>query len=305
MKGRGFILLMLWLGAAVCQAGPSVMDSTGRQVSLEKPAQRIVGLAPHIVENLFSAGAGEKVVGTVSYSDYPSAASKIQQVGSAYAWSLESVVALNPDLVVLWGSGNGMTALPQLQRLGLEVYVSEPRALGDIANSIRDLGVLAGTESVADANVRKFEKVIAQLRARYSQQQSLSVFYQIWNSPLQTVNGEHMISHIIELCGGRNIFASEQQLAPRISLESVLQADPQAIVASGMGESRPEWLDEWLRYSSLQAVAGDALIHVHPDIIQRPTLRIAGGAADLCRQLEAVRVQLSGADAGPADPLPQ
>lgn len=302
MKRRVLAPLMLLLSAAVCHAGPSVVDSSGRRVSLEQPAQRIVGLAPHIVENLFSAGAGDKIVGAVSYSDYPVQASKIQQVGSAYAWSLESVVDLNPDLVVLWGSGNGMAALPQLQRLGLAVYVSEPRALGDIASSIRDLGVLAGTESAAEANARKFETAIAQLRARYGQQQSLSVFYQIWNNPLQTINGEHMISHVIELCGGRNIFADQQQLAPRISLESVLQADPQAIVASGMGESRPEWLDEWLQYRSLQAVANDALLHVHPDIIQRPTLRIAGGAADLCRQLESVRNQLPDADV--PDPLP-
>lgn len=295
MKACISIALILSLGTAACLAGPSVVDATGRQVSLEQPARRIVGLAPHIVENLFSAGAGDKLVGAVSYSDYPPPASKVRQVGSAHAWSLESVVALNPDLVVLWGSGNGVAALPQLERLGLAVYVSEPRAFDDITKSIRDLGILAGTNSISQKNARAFEQRIEQLRTRYGQQQSLSVFYQIWNNPLQTVNGEHIISQVIELCGGRNIFAEEQQLAPRISLESVLQADPQAIVASGMDASRPEWLDAWRQYHSLQAVATDALLHIHPDLIQRPTLRIADGASDLCRKLDGVRPQFSGA----------
>lgn len=285
------LLLSLTLNN-LCMAGPSVIDSVGREVVLDAPAQSIVGLAPHIVENLFSAGAGEKIVGVVSYADYPEQAMSIAQVGSAYAWSLETVVALNPDLVVLWGSGNGMAALPQLERMGLKVYVSEPRELADIAASIIDFGILAGTQDIAEASARKFEQDISAVHARYASKQRLRVFYQIWNNPLQTINGEHMISHVMDLCGGDNIFASAQQLAPRISLESVLEEDPHAIVASGMGVSRPEWLDDWKQYGSLQAVQRGALLHVHPDLIQRPTTRIALGAADLCDKLARVRLQL-------------
>lgn len=291
MIRRILAVITVLFAAASSQAGPTVVDSSGREVSLERPAQRIIGLAPHIVENLFSAGAGGKLVGVVSYSDYPPATAGIPQVGSAYAWSLESVVALNPDLVVLWGSGNGMAALPQLERLGLKVYVSEPRELDDIAASIRAFGTLAGTAETAEKNARKLEREVSELQARYSRKATLRVFYQIWNRPLQTINGEHMISHVIALCGGRNIFAEEPQLAPLIGLETVLQADPDAIVASGMDESRPEWLDNWLQYRSLRAVNTGALLHIHPDIIQRPTARIASGAAELCRKLDTVRVQ--------------
>lgn len=291
MTIRCLAAIAVLLAAVNSHAGPTVIDSSGRKVSLEEPAQRIVGLAPHIVENLFSAGAGDKIVGVVSYSDYPPRAIGIQKVGSAYAWSLESVIALDPDLVVLWGSGNGMAALPQLERLGLEVYVSEPRELADIAGSIRDFGTLAGTAQTAEKNARKLEREIDRLQARYSQLAALRVFYQIWNQPLQTINGDHMISHVISLCGGRNIFADEPQLAPRVSLETILQMDPDVIVASGMDESRPEWLDDWLQYRSLQAVNTGALLHIHPDIIQRPTARIASGAAQLCRKLDTVRDQ--------------
>ena len=305
MKGQRLAVLAALLTViTTTHAGPTVIDSSGRQVSLERPAQRIVGLAPHIVENLFSAGAGDKLVGVVSHSDYPPAATGLAQVGSAYAWSLESVIALEPDLVVLWGSGNGMSALPQLERLGLKVYVSEPRELGDIADSIRDFGALAGTAETAKDNADKLERAIGALETRYSQQRALRVFYQIWNQPLQTINGEHMISHVIRLCGGRNIFAGEAQLAPRVSLETVLQADPDAIIASGMGKSRPEWLDDWLQYPSLQAVSTGALLHIHPDIIQRPTARIASGAAQLCHKLDTVRNQPAAAGAASSPALP-
>ena len=266
-----------------------VADSMGRTVTLETPAERIVALAPHIVENLFSAGAGNKIVGTVDYADFPSAARDIAKLGSAHAWSLESVVAAEPDLVVLWGSGNGMAALPQLERLGLTVYVSEPRKLPDIGDSIRDFGVLAGTSDAAEKTARAFETTLSNLQSQHSLGKPVSVFYQIWNSPLQTINGEHMISAVMTMCGGRNVYADTQQLAPQVSLESVLERNPDAIVASGMGESRPEWLDAWRQYPQLKAVKSGALLHVHPDLIQRPTVRIAQGAASLCQQLAPFR----------------
>ena len=281
-------LLCLVLSLAV-RAELRVQDSAGRVVTLDAPARRIVALAPHIVENLFSAGAGGYIVGTVDFADYPGEARHIPRLGSAHAWSLESLVAAAPDLVVLWGSGNGMAALPQLERLGLPVYVSEPRQLGDIGDSIRDFGVLAGTSATAEASAATFETRMADLREEFSQRESLSVFYQIWNSPLQTINGEHMISAVMNLCGGRNAFADTMQLAPQVSLEAVLERDPDAIVASGMGESRPEWLDTWRQYPQMTAVRGGALLHVHPDLIQRPTVRIAEGAESLCRQLDTVR----------------
>ncbi|KAA1194137.1 cobalamin-binding protein [Pseudohalioglobus sediminis] len=288
------LLLLFSVLPAWALAGPSVTDALGRTVTLPQPATRIVALAPHIVENLYSAGAGDRVVAVVSHSDYPAAARSLPQVGSAFSWSLESVVALAPDLVVLWGSGNGMSALAQLERLGLVVYVSEPRSLADIGDSIRDFGELAGTSATAQREALAFESSIAALRRQAATGPQLSVFYQIWNSPLQTVNGEHLISRVIELCGGRNIFADTPQIAPRVALESVLAADPDAIIASGMGQSRPEWLDDWLQYPSLRAVKGDALLHVHPDLIQRPTVRIAQGATHLCAKLDRVRQREQG-----------
>ena len=250
---------------------------------------RIVALAPHIVENLYSAGAGDKLVGVVSYSNYPVQASQIQQVGSYAAFSLETIVALQPDLILMWGSGNGMRALEKLETLGIPVFVSEPRQLTDIPRSIRLLGKLAGTEQASEAEALRIEREITLLKAAYGSSASLTVLYQIWNDPLQTLNGDHLISQVIELCGGSNIFGDTQTLAPKINIESVLLRNPDVIVASGMSKARPEWLNDWLNYPSLAAVKNDALFFVDPDHIQRPTARVLLGARDLCEKLNTVR----------------
>ncbi len=216
-------------------------------------------------------------------------AKELPEVGSYNAFSLEQILALQPDLVVMWGSGNGMQTLSKLEGLGIPVYVSELRKLSDVPESIRRLGQLAGTSSVAEAEARRIESELESLRNRYGGRRSLGVFYQIWNDPLQTVNGEHLISEVIALCGGRNVFGDASALAPRISVESVLLRNPDAIVASGMGEARPEWLDQWRAYPSLKAVAGDALFFINPDHLQRPTARILLGAQRLCQQLDQIR----------------
>ena len=281
-------LLFLAVIAVPAQA-ITVQDFSGREVTLDQPAKRIVALAPHIVENLYSAGAGDKLVGVVSYSDFPDEAKNVPEVGTYNAFSLEQVLALNPDLVVMWGSGNGMQTLSTFEALGIPVYVSELRQLSDVPKSIRNLSQLAGTPAIGEAEASRIETELNALHRRYGEKRSLSVLYQIWNDPLQTVNGEHLISEIISLCGGYNIFGDARSLAPRVSIESVLLRDPDAIVASGMGEARPEWLDQWRAYPSLTAVADEALFFVNPDHLQRPSARIVLGARSLCQQLDQIR----------------
>lgn len=281
-------LLFLAVIAVPAQA-ITVQDFSGREVTLDQPAKRIVALAPHIVENLYSAGAGDKLVGVVSYSDFPDEAKNVPEVGTYNAFSLEQVLALNPDLVVMWGSGNGMQTLSTFEALGIPVYVSELRQLSDVPKSIRNLSQLAGTPAIGEAEASRIETELNALHRRYGEKRSLSVLYQIWNDPLQTVNGEHLISEIISLCGGHNVFGDASSLAPRVSIESVLLRDPDAIVASGMGEARPEWLDQWRAYPSLTAVADEALFFVNPDHLQRPSARIVLGARSLCQQLDQIR----------------
>jgi iron complex transport system substrate-binding protein len=284
-----WLALLFLAGIAVPAQAITVLDFSGREVTLDQPAKRIVALAPHIVENLYSAGAGDKLVGVVSYSNFPDEAKNVPEVGTYNAFSLEQVLALNPDLIVMWGSGNGMQTLSKFEALGIPVYVSELRQLSDVPKSIRNLSQLAGTPAIGEAEASRIETELNALHRRYGEKRSLSVLYQIWNDPLQTVNGEHLISEIISLCGGHNVFGDASSLAPRVSIESVLLRDPDAIVASGMGEARPEWLDQWRAYPSLTAVADEALFFVNPDHLQRPSARIVLGARSLCEQLDQIR----------------
>ncbi|MDD3450379.1 MAG: helical backbone metal receptor, partial [Gammaproteobacteria bacterium] len=175
--------------------------------------------------------------------------------------------------------------------LGIPVYVTELRRLEDIPATLERIGILAGTPAGAGAAAAAFRDGVEALRRRYAGRSPVRVFYQIWDSPLMTVGGDHLISSVIELCGGRNVFADQAALAPAVDVESVLVRDPEAVVASGMAAERPEWLDAWRRWPGLCAVRNEALFLIHPDLIQRPTPRILEGAERLCTDLDRVRAR--------------
>ncbi len=250
---------------------------------------RVVSLAPHLTEILFEIGAGEQIVGTVNYSDYPPAALEIPQVGGYNRLDLEAIVALRPDLIVAWESGNAPAEIERLQKLGLRLVVTEPRRLEDVAAVMEQLGKILGRERIAGERADRYRQRLRKIQSEYRGRKVVTVFYQVWNRPLLTINGEQIISHIIELCGGVNVFAELDTLSPQISVESVLERDPEVIIASGMDASRPEWLDEWRKYPSLRAVVSNALFHVEPDILQRHGPRLLSGAEAVCRTLQNVR----------------
>ncbi|MCE5181821.1 MAG: cobalamin-binding protein [Betaproteobacteria bacterium] len=270
----------------------AITDDTGNQLKLAGPAQRIVSLAPHVTETLFAAGAGERIVGTVDYSDFPEAAKSLPRVGGYSRFDLEAVAALKPDLVIGWESGNAPASIAKLRRLGLPVYLTQANRIEDIAKSLQDFGRLAGTEATANAAAARFRARYAQLAARYSKRPQLRVFYQIWKQPLMTINGKQIISDVIRLCGGENIFADLPVLTPKITVEGVIASNPDVIIASGMGDARPEWLDDWKRWTSMTAVAQDNLYFVPPQLIQRHIPRILDGAEQFCQHLETARAKL-------------
>ena len=290
-------LVFLHLGALILSvvanysysAAISVVDDAGRTVTLAAPAQRIISLAPHVTELLYAAGAGERIVGAVSYSDYPAAAKKLPRVGSYNAFDLEAIVALQPDLIVAWQSANPAAALEKLQTLSIPVFFSEPRQLEDVATNLKRLGKLTATETVANTASATFRRKLAELRSKYRSAREVSVFYQVWHQPLMTINGEHIISQVIELCGGRNVFANLPTLDPKISFEAVLRKDPEVVVAGNSALNHPDWKDSWRHWPALQVVKNNHLFYVNPDIIQRHTPRILQGAEVLCEHIEAVR----------------
>lgn len=276
--------------AALAQAEVRARDVDGRWVVLAQPARRVVSLAPHLTELMFAVGAGERVVGTVAYADFPDAARAVPRVGDSAMLDLERIAALRPDLVLVWRHGNSPQQLRRLATLRLPTYAAEARTLTDISQALRDLGSLTGSEGPARQRAAAFDAAVAELRARHSGKRRLEVFYQIWHQPLITVNGEHLISQVLELCGAHNVFASQRLLTPTLSEEAVLWADPDAIVvASGPGAGS---LAPWRRLSSLRAVRQGHLLSVDPDLLHRQSDRVVLGARALCEQLDIVRAAL-------------
>lgn len=286
---KGFTIFLLLLSMGLARADISVTDDTGREVRLKNPASRIITLAPHAAETLFAAGGGPRMVGTVDYSDYPEAARKLPRVGGYSRLDLEAIAALKPDLVIAWQSGNAAAQVDKVRALGFPVFVTQPNTMEDVALQLERFGKLAGSEAVANPAAAKFRERLAKLRAQYANKPKVRTFYQIWKQPLMTVGGPQIISDAIRLCSGENVFGHLSQMAPTVSLEAVIAADPEAIIATGMGDARPEWLNDWNKWSRMTAVQRDNLFHINPDIMQRHTPRILDGTEKLCQALETVR----------------
>ena len=288
---RGALLVLLLAVAAPGRAlagAIEVSDDTGAAVRLTAPAQRIVSLAPHATELLFAAGAGARVVGVIGSSDWPPEARALPVVGDSRALDLERIVALAPDLIVTWPYTSSVQ-LAALRARGIPIFKAEPKTIDGIAADIERLGVLAGTEAQAAPRGAAFRARLAQIRARHAGKQSLRVFYQIWNLPLYTVGGRHLVTEAIGVCGGANVFAGLTTAAPAVTVEAVLAAAPDAIVAGADGGARPAWLDEWRRWPALPAAAQGHLFVVNADLLHRAGPRFLDGIDELCAALDTAR----------------
>jgi len=272
-----------------CSAAIIVVDDDDRQVILQKPADKIVSLAPHVTELLFSAGAGGKVVAVVKNSDYPPEAKQIQQVGDAFSIDFERIAALSPDLIVAWKSGNGSATLELLSILSIPVYLSEPRRLEDIAKTINNLGELADTIDVASRNAAHYLSTLKSLRQSNEDKLKLNVFYQTWAQPIFTINHDHLISKVITLCSGTNIFSETASLSPQVSEESVVLKNPEVIFSSGDKHTEQHLLDRWRDWPEVKAVRNHHLYFIPSELIARGSPRILEGANILCDHLDEAR----------------
>ena len=270
-------------------SGITLIDDRGRAVNLSLPAQRIVSLAPSITELVYAAGAGDRLVGVAGYSDYPPAARDVPRIGDASRVDIERVLSLHPDLVIGWRSGNHAADFARLEQFGFPVFVAEPATLAAIPKLLRAIGVLAGTADTARIAASGFERGMAALRERYGARSNVRVFYEIWHEPLMTVNGAHMISDVIRLCGGSNVFADLAPLTPVVALEGVFAAQPQVVIGGSSATTPEEFAAQWRRYERFARLRNVPAMFVDPDYIQRQTPRILQGAEIVCRYLEQVR----------------
>lgn len=285
LRGLSCCALALLPHAAGAQV--RAVDDAGRTVTLPAPAQRIVSLAPHATELLFAAGAGSAVVAVTEFSDHPEQARRIPSVGNGQSLDLERILALKPDLVVGWNTGLASGQLARLEALGIAVYRSQASSFDAIAASLEALARLAGRDESGKAAARAFRQRLQLLQERYRDRRPVSVFYQIWRSPLMTLNGSHLVSSALRLCGADNIFAGLPQLAPTVTEEAVLQADPEAIIASS-GE-QDDTLAGWKRFGGMRAVRRGNLLTVDGSLLNRAGPRVLDGTEQLCRLLDRVR----------------
>lgn len=261
-------------------SGITVNDDSGQVLHIEQPANRVISLAPHLTELMYYIGAQDKLVGRDSASDYPEAAETIADIGNISLLNIEAILSLKPDLILAWKSGNTQKNLQRLQELGIPVFFSEPRSLDDIYQNMLSLASLTNSNK----NKKKIVGFNAELNKfvtnKNQQEKTLRVFYQVWHKPLVTLNGEHLTSQMIALCGGYNIFSEEKILAPQINIESVIEANPQLIIMNN-GQSE----NIWKTWKSIDAVKNNNFLYINPDQL-RPGPRILEGFKKLCQAIE-------------------
>jgi len=278
---------MITAATSATSAAISVRDDDGQVVTLAKPAQRVISMAPHVTELLFTAGGGARIVGAVDFSDYPEAAKAIPRVGSNREVDLERIVALKPDLIVVWRHGSSERQIDMLRKLKIPMYHSEPKKLDAIADNVVNMGKLLGTETTANAAAQDLRQQLASLRARYAGRPPVRTFYQVWDKPLYTLNGAHIVSDALKVCGGENIFASQSVTAPVVSTEAVLQADPEAVFSTAEKEQGGAGM--WRQYPNMKATRQGNLFTIDGHLLNRAGPRMVQGAASLCELLEQAR----------------
>lgn len=290
MTFRAFLLFFSVISnvfADVCATG-----DVGEMLCLPAAAERIVALSPGATELLFAAGAGEQVVAVVEYSDYPPAALELPSVGNNTRIDMEALLALQPDLVVTWVTGNPSAQVELLQELGIATFAIEPRTFDGVSSVIERLSILAGTEPAGVAEAQRFREGIATLSEQYLGANPVSVFYQVWGQPLMTINNDHLIGKVIQLCGGVNVFGGMPGLVPRIGAEVVLQSDPHVILTGSVDGASDDQLDRWKSYSGLKAVVRNNLFFVPSSLIARPTPRLLEAARLVCEKLDVARERI-------------
>jgi len=256
------------------------------------PAQRIVSLAPHLTELVYTAGAGDRLVGVVEYSDYPAAARRLPKIGDSFRVDYERLAELTPDLILVWESGNPRAVQDRLRELGYRVVALEPTTLEDIGAQLRLIGQLAGTSAAANRAADAYAQRLREMRVLYRDRPTVDVFYQISARPLFTISGKHVITRALEICGGRNVFADMAGLSPAVSLEAVIVAQPQAIV-TGRFASTEAIADDpflfWSEWTNVPAVRDGNLFAIDAELIARSSVRILDGIEQLCSKLETAR----------------
>lgn len=299
MKKALFFALFVLTGAQA-YAEVRVIDDAGHAVKLARPAKRVISLAPSVTEMIYEAGGGDRLVGTVDNSDYPTSASVLPRVGSNQKLDLERIASLKPDLILVWFHDNAIREVEQLTSLGFPMFHVEPRRIEDVPDALERIGQLLDTGAAAQKAAKRFRTRYVDLRSRYEGRPQLSVFYQISEHPLLTINDKQIISDVVRFCGGRNVFGKESALVPHVSTESVVAANPDVILAAHIGGNNADGVapvrapgdagfGTWKGFATMKAVRTGQLWLVPANPISRQGPRILDAVQAVCTALDEAR----------------
>lgn len=277
----------LWSQAKAADV-PCVLDDLNQPVCV-KQAQRVLVLAPHLTEIVDFVGGLKQVVAVDGSSNYPVAVNTLPKMGNPWMLGAEAILARKPDLVLVWQSGISMDAVAQLRKAGVAVFVSEPKSIAQVAGTMQRLASLLGTAESTQPKLDEWLKAFDALRAQYAKAQPVSVFYQVWSQPLMTLGGQHVVSEVIALCGGRNVFADLPSLAAQVSVEGVLKRNPSVILASGSAQDNKALVKQWSAWPGLAAVQRSGIYTIPGDILVRNGPRLIDASKQVCTRLEALR----------------
>jgi iron complex transport system substrate-binding protein len=284
VKRYPFFLLCLCV-AFHAHAACVVIDDAGKKIDLAAPAKRIISLAPDLTEILFTVGASEQLAGVIEGSDYPLAAQKLPRVGNYSGIDVERILLFHPDLIVTWGN-TFSRQLTVFAKQGIPIYTAESHRLEDVPRQIKNMGCLTGMQAKAADAAAHFSERLGKLKAQYSTQKKVKVFYQIGSYSLITINKDSWINQVITLCGGENVFADVKTIAPEVSWEAVVMANPQVIISDA---TISNWKERWQSWPEISAVKQQQLFSVNPDIVERAGPRLLNGAVRICEILDKTR----------------
>lgn len=291
LRGAMTLALLMTL-ASLATAAPAtrqVRDDAGETVTVAADSCRIVSLAPGTTAMLYAAGAGGCLIGTIAHSTEPPEAASVKVVGDAETLDFEQLLALRPSVVVVAVDVVQRVRIDRLRQLGIPVYQVHVTRLAGMPESLRRLGALTGTSAVADVKAADLEKELESLRTRFGRRKPLRVLYQIWDQPIYTIGGRHVITDALTLCGASNIFDDLATAAPAVTREAVLARDPQLIIASAPPDPAKGWLDQWRRFASMTAVRGDHLVAYSDERIDRMGPSVIAATAGLCEVIDRNR----------------
>jgi iron complex transport system substrate-binding protein len=270
----------------------SVSDDLGRTVAVARPPLRIVSLTPGATEMLFAAGAGAQLIATVQYSSEPAAARAVPRIGDVAAIDLERLVALRPQVVIAWPAGGNPAQRAKIAALGIPLYQQQVARLSDLPGSLRRLGVLAGTAAVAERAATALETRLATLERTYGAATAggprPTVLLQVWNRPIYTVGGRHLMSDALELCGARNLFADLSEPGPIVDTEAVIARNPDIILAAAPPGEGAAWVADWQRFPSLAAVRHHRVVAFENQALSRLGPSVLDATEELCRTIARV-----------------